>query len=159
MWYIMPAPVTVSVDVPQLRADVYAFLDVMANHESFTDHMLTDWQCSGPTTGVGAKASVVAKAGGRSDKVRFEVVEVEADRMIRERNWASKDRRVATGTYRLSDTADGGTHIEFTFAFEQVPALERPLVPLMRRMIRSGNERSMQRLDEQLAAAGLDKVN
>ena len=41
--------------------------------------------------------------------------------MIRERNWASKGKRVATGTYVLSDLPSGGTHIEFTFAFEQVP--------------------------------------
>jgi hypothetical protein len=34
MWYIMaPSPVTVSIDVPQRREDVYAYLDVMANHE------------------------------------------------------------------------------------------------------------------------------
>jgi hypothetical protein len=151
MWYIMPAPVTVSVDVPQRRADVYAFLDVMANHESFTDHMLTDWHVSGPATGVGAKADVTVKAAGRADKVRFEVVEVEEDRMIRERNWASKGKRVATGTYELSDNPDGGTRVEFTFAFEKVPALEKPLVPVMRRMIRSGNERSLERLAEQLA--------
>src|SRR4051794_38605367 len=152
MWYIMPAPVTVSVDVPQRRADVYAFLDVMANHESFTDHMLTDWQCSGPPTGLGAKAEVTVKAGGRSDKASFEVVEVEEDRLIRERNWAAKGKRVATGTYVLSDNADGGTHVEFTFAFEKVPGRERPLVPLMRRILRRGNERAMTRLAERLNA-------
>jgi hypothetical protein len=28
-----PKPVTVSIDVPQPRAAVFAFLDVMANHE------------------------------------------------------------------------------------------------------------------------------
>ena len=148
----MSSPVTVSIDVPQARADVYAFLDVMANHEAFTDHMLTDWRVSGPPTGVGAKATVTAKAGGVSDEATFEVVEVDPGRMIRERNWASKGRRVATGTYLLSDLPDGGTHIEFTFAFEQVPARERPLVPLMRRMIRRGNERAMTRLAEQLSA-------
>jgi hypothetical protein len=151
MWY-MSSPVTVSIDVPQPRAEVYAFLDVMANHESFTDHMLTNWRVSGPPTGVGAKATVTAKAGGVSDEARFEVIEVEDGRMIKERNWASKDRRVATGTYLLSDLAGGGTHIEFTFAFEQVPAREKPLVPLMRRMIRRGNERAMTRLAEQLAS-------
>ena len=151
MWY-MSSPVTVSIDVPQPRDEVYAFLDVMANHESFTDHMLTNWRVSGPATGVGAKAAVTAKAGGRSEEVTFEVVEAEDGRMIRERNWASKGRRVATGTYLLSDLATGGTHIEFTFAFEQVPASEKLLVPLMRRMIRSGNETSMQRLAQELAA-------
>jgi hypothetical protein len=114
--------------------------------------MLTNWRVSGPPTGVGAKATVTAKAGGVSDEATFEVVEVDPGRMIRERNWASKGRRVATGTYLLSDLPDGGTHIEFTFAFEQVPARERPLVPLMRRMIRRSNERAMTRLAEQLSA-------
>src|SRR3954452_3905890 len=151
MWY-MSSPVTVSIDVPQPRDEVYAFLDVMANHESFTDHMLTNWRLSGPATGLGAKAAVTVKAGGRTDEATFEVVEVEDGRMIRERNWASKGRRVATGTYVLSDLPTGGTHIEFTFAFEKVPLAEKPLVPLMRRMIRSGNETSMQRLAQELAA-------
>ncbi len=86
-----------------------------------------------------------------SDPATIEVVEVEPGRMIRERNWGSKGKRVATGTYPLSDLPDGGTHIEFTFVFEQVPAREKPLVPLMRRMIRKGNERAMERRAEQLA--------
>ena len=148
----MSSPVTVSVDVPQPREEVYAFLDVMANHESFNDHMLTNWRMSGPPTGLGSKAQVTAKAAGRSEEVNFEVIEVEDGRMIKERNWASKGRRVATGTYVLSDLAGGGTHVEFTFAFEQVPAHEKPLVPLMRRMIRRSNERAMTRLAEQLAS-------
>src|SRR4051794_1940244 len=103
MWYIMPAPVTVSIDVPQRRADVYAFLDVMANHESFTDHMLVDWECSGPAAGVGSKAVVTAKVGGVSDRAEIEVVEADEGRMIRERNIANKGRRIGTGTYVLSD--------------------------------------------------------
>src|SRR3954452_6525313 len=153
MWYIMAlSPVTVSIDVPQRRSDVYAFLDVIANHESFTDHMLTNWRVSGPATGVGAKATVTAKAGGVSDEARFEVIEVEDGRMIRERNWANKDRRVGTGTYLLSDLPDGGTHIEFTYAFERLPGRERPLVPLMRAILRRGNERAMTRLAERLNA-------
>src|SRR4051812_12031029 len=145
------SPVTVSIDVPQPRAEVYAFLDVMANHESFTDHMLTDWRVSRPPAGGGGKATGTPQAGGGSHEAGFEGMEVEDGRMIRERNWASKGRRVATGTYVLSDLPDGGTHVEFTFAFERVPAREKPLVPLMRAMIRRGNQRSMARLAEQLA--------
>jgi hypothetical protein len=151
MWYTMTAPVTVSIDIPRPRDEVYAFLDVMANHESFTDHMLVDWECSGPATGVGSKAFVTTKFGGMTDHAEIEVIEVEEGRMIRERNIAAKGRRHATGTYVLSDLPDGGTHVEFTFAFERVPAFERPLVPLMRKMIRRGNERAMTRLAEQLS--------
>src|ERR1044072_4229291 len=119
MWY-MSSPVTVSIDVPQAREDVYAFLDVMANHESFTDHLLTNWRVSGPPTAVRAKAAVTVKSGGMSDEATFEVIEVEDGRMIKERNWASKGKRVATGTYVLTDLPSGGTHVEFTFAFEKI---------------------------------------
>ncbi len=79
-------PVTVSIDVPQDRASVYAYLDVMANHEPFTDHMLTNWRVSGPPTGIGSKANVTAKVGAITDESEIEVFEVEDGRMIRERS-------------------------------------------------------------------------
>jgi hypothetical protein len=141
-----PQPVTVSVDVPQPRNAVYDYLDVMANHEAFTDHMLANWRVSGPATGVGSKANVTAKVGGVSDESEIEVFEVDPGRMIRERSIAAKGKRIAHGTYTLSDLPDGGTHIEFEFALQKVPAMERPLVPLMRKLIRKGNERAMERL-------------
>jgi Polyketide cyclase / dehydrase and lipid transport len=141
-----PQPVTVSVDVPQSRAEVYAYLDVMANHEHFTDHMLTNWRVSGPPTGVGSKANVTAKVGAITDESEIEVFEVEDGRLIRERSIASKGRRIAHGTYTLSDLPSGGTHIEFEFALQKVPAMERPFVPLMRKILRKGNERAMERL-------------
>ena len=150
MWYIMTSPVTVSIDLPQPRDEVFAFLDVMANHESFTDHMLVDWKVSGPATGIGSKARVTAKFGGMTDHADIEVIEVDPGHRIKERNIAAKGKRHATGTYVLSDLPNGGTHVEFTFEFERVPAFERPLLPLMRKMIRRGNERAMTRLAEQL---------
>ena len=133
-------------DVPQPRAEVYAYLDVMANHEHFTDHMLTNWRVSGPPTGIGSKANVTAKVGAISDESEIEVFEVDPGRMIRERSIAAKGKRIAHGTYTLSDLPGGGTHIEFEFALQKVPAMERPLVPLMRKMLRKGNERAMERL-------------
>jgi hypothetical protein len=141
-----PQPVTVSIDVPQPRASVYAYLDVMANHEAFTDHMLTNWRVSGPATGIGSKANVTAKVGGISDESEIEVFEIDPGRMIRERSIAGKGKRIAHGTYTLSDLPGGGTHIEFEFALQKVPAIERPFVPLMRKIVRNGNEKAMQRL-------------
>jgi hypothetical protein len=141
-----PQPVTVSIDVPQDRAAVYAYLDVMANHEHFTDHMLTNWRVSGPPTGVGSKANVTAKVGAISDESEIEVFEVEPGRLIRERSIAAKGKRIAHGTYTLSDLPGGGTHIEFEFALQKLPAMERPFLPLMRKLVRKGNERAMQRL-------------
>ena len=146
-----PQPVTVTIDVPQPRHAVYEYLDVMANHEAFTDHMLTNWRVSGPATGVGSKANVTAKVGGISDESEIEVFEVEDGRMIRERSIAAKGKRIAHGTYTLSDLPGGGTHIEFEFALQKVPAIERPLLPLMRKMVRKGNEKAMERLAALLA--------
>ena len=141
-----PQPVTVSVDVPQDRASVYAYLDVMANHEHFTDHMLTNWRVSGPPTGIGSKANVTTKVGAITDEAVIEVFEVSDGRLIRERSVGAKGKRVAHGTYTLSDLPGGGTHIEFEFALQKVPAIEKPFVPLMRKMVRKGNARAMERL-------------
>src|SRR4051812_556574 len=146
-----PHPVTVSIDVPQPRTAVYAYLDVMANHEAFTDHMLTNWRVSGPPTGIGSKANVTSKFGALSDEAEIEVFEVDPGRMIRERSIAAKGKRIAHGTYTLSDLPAGGTHVEFEFALQKVPAIERPLLPLMRKLVRSGNERALQRLADLLA--------
>ena len=44
--------------VPNPRPEVYEFLDVLGNHEQFTDHFMVDWELSGPKRGVGAKANV-----------------------------------------------------------------------------------------------------
>jgi hypothetical protein len=72
--------------------------------------------------------------------------------MIRERSVGAKGKRIAHGTYTLSDLPDGGTHIEFEFALQKVPAMERPLVPLMRKLLRNGNEKAMERLAALLAS-------
>ena len=94
-----PQPVTVSIDVPQPRTAVYDHLDVMANHEAFTDHMLTNWRVSGPATGIGSKAHVTTKAGGMTDEAVIEVFEIDPGRMIRERSIGAKGKRIAHGTY------------------------------------------------------------
>ncbi len=55
VWYMRR--VTVTIDVPESRQDVYDFLDIQANHELFTDHMMRDWRCDGPERGVGSKVA------------------------------------------------------------------------------------------------------
>ena len=57
-------PVTVSIKVPQSPDEVFEYLDVLANHEQFTDHFLVDWETSGPERGVGARARMRVKKPG-----------------------------------------------------------------------------------------------
>lgn len=156
MWYMTPRPVSVSIDVPQPRADVYAYLDVMANHEPFTDHMLTDWEYSGPASGVGSKARVVSSFGALKDTADIEVVAASAPALIVERNVSANGRRVATGTYTLDElSADdggvGGTRVTFTYAWEKAPLPDRVLAPVVRSVLKRGNATAMTRLRERLA--------
>lgn len=144
--------VVVSVDVPQERSQVFAFLDDMTAHQAFTDHMLQDWTCSGPRTGLGSKAHVTAVIGGKREPVDIEVVQAVAGTSITERNVSAGGRRVAHGTYVLTDLAGGGTHVVFEYAWQQAPALERVLAPLVRGTMRKALRRSMERLAIALAA-------
>jgi len=104
-------PVIVSTDVPREREAVYAFLDVMAHHERFTDHMLRDWTCSGPVSGVGAKAHATNVLGGRRVPVEIEVVDAVDGKRTTERNVSSGGRRVGLGIYQLADLPGGGTRV------------------------------------------------
>ena len=143
-------PVRVSIDVPQGREEVYDFLDVLANHEQFTDHMLRDWHCTGPAQGVGAKASMTAVAAGRSEALDMEVIEAERPTRNVERNVGASGR-VATGTYTLAELPGGGTRITFENAWLRVPRGEALAGPLVREMLRRGNKRSLERLAALLA--------
>jgi carbon monoxide dehydrogenase subunit G len=143
-------PVRVSIDVPQPREQVYDFLDVMSNHEPFTDHILKHWKYSGPDRGVGSKAQVEVTAGGRTDAVDIELVSAHRPETIVERNIGAGGKRVANGTYMLEQLPAGGTRIEFEYSWQQAPLSERMAAPLVRGMLRRNNERAMQRLAEQL---------
>jgi Polyketide cyclase / dehydrase and lipid transport len=154
----MPKPVTVSVDVEQDVEAVYAFLDVMANHEGFNDHLMKDWEFSGPARGVGAKARVRTKVFGVSDVVDFEVVDAEAPTRIVEVNVAAKAGRTGQGTYVLERLAAGGTRISFEYRWLVTPLGDKLLAPLVRSFMRRNNQRSMQRLAGQLVAAGPAQV-
>ena len=145
-------PVTVSVTVPNPREQVYALLDVLANHEPFTDHMLVDWSYSGPAAGVGARAHMRLRRRGRPDWMDLEVIEAEPPRRTVEETVSAAGRRRTRGTYELDPAAGGGTRISFTFSWLQIPTAERLAAPLTRAVVRRGNQRSLQRLAERLAA-------
>jgi ribosome-associated toxin RatA of RatAB toxin-antitoxin module len=143
-------PVTVAATVAKPPAEVYEFLDVLANHESFLDHYLVDWKFSGPQRGVGAKARARVDAPGSQDHFEFEVTEAEAPRRIVEQGVSSGGKRKTRGTYRFEETADGGTRIEFELAFEELPRSERLAPFLTRAFAKRVNSKSMRRLAKQL---------
>jgi hypothetical protein len=149
MWYMRSVRVTTQVPYP--REEVYDFLDVMSNHEPFTNHMLHGWEYAGPDRGVGSRAKVNVNAAGRTDTIDIEVIAAERPTRIVERNVGAGGRRVATGTYILADLPGGGTRIMFKYDWQKAPLSERLASPLVRAILRRGNERSMRRLADLLA--------
>jgi hypothetical protein len=81
--------VTVAVEVPQRREEVFDFLNVLGNHESFTDHFLLDWEVSGPRAGVGARA--------RMRVIDMEVVAADPPRMTAEESIGAREAAGARG--------------------------------------------------------------
>jgi hypothetical protein len=149
MWYMKP--IRVSVDVPDPREEVFAFLDVLGNHEQFTDHLLVDWECSGPERGVGARAHVRVRTGGRSEVIDMEVISADPPVTNTERSVGAGGRRVTTGTYVLEELPGGGTRITFELAWLKAPLSERLAGPLVRSLMRRENARAMRRLADLLA--------
>ena len=143
-------PVTVTIDVPQSREQVYAHIDVLANHEAFTDHMLVDWEYSGPASWVGAHARMRFKRPGPPDWAEMEVIEVEAPRTTTEEAVSAGGRRRTRGTYVLDALPDGGTRISFRFDWLEAPLGDRLLAPVVRTILRRGDERAMRRLAAEL---------
>jgi uncharacterized protein YndB with AHSA1/START domain len=149
IWY-MPKPVSVSIEVPDAIEEVFAFLDVMANHERFTNHLMHDWEYTGPDRGIGSKARVKVRSMGVEDTIDIEVVAAEMPRRIVERNRAHKSGRVGQGTYTLSETANGGTLVVFTYEWLKAPVAERVLGPVVRAYLRRYNAIAMRRLAGEL---------
>jgi hypothetical protein len=143
--------VTVSVVVPQPAEEVYDFLDVLANHESFLDHFLVDWKFSGPARGVGARAEARASAPMSQDWTEFEVVEAERPKRIVEEGVGLKGKRRTRGIYRLEPLPDGGTEISFELAWLETARAESLIPPLTRAFVKRPYAKALRRLAKQLA--------
>ncbi|HEX3561638.1 MAG TPA: SRPBCC family protein [Solirubrobacterales bacterium] len=147
-------PVTVSVEVPNSPQQVYEFLDVLGNHESFMDHFMLDWQLSGPKRGVGAKANVRVKATSETDWTDVEIVEADSGRRLVEQTIGGPSaKRRTRGTYLLEGLPGDGTKVTFELEFLEMPTGERLMGPLNRAYVRRVNRKAMRRLGKRLTAS------
>ena len=143
-------PITVSVRVDRPREDVFSFLDVLANHERFTDHMLVDWSFDGPAVGVGGKARMRAKVPGEQ-WMELEVLESAPPVRTVEETVGAHGRRRTRGTYTLDELPGGATDVHFQLEYLAAPLSERFAAPLVRAYMRSANAKAMRRLAQTLA--------
>lgn len=144
-------PVTVSTTIDRDPDRVYAFLDVIANHERFNDHRMTGWEYAGPPTGLGAKATAMAKMAGRREPVEMEVIETTVATTIVEREVSHQGVRVTIGTYRIAPVDGGAARVTFEYSWQHAPRVERVLSPLVRALMRHALQRSMDRLGDELS--------
>jgi hypothetical protein len=142
--------ISVSTTVQRPRDEVYAFLDVLANHVPFNDHYMADAVLSGPATGPGGRMHARALAPGRSEWFDLETVEAQAPRLLVERTVAAGGKRRTRGTYRLEEAGPRATTVRFELVTEAMPAYEKPFAPFARRWMVKQLERAMDRLKEQV---------
>ncbi|HEV3071821.1 MAG TPA: SRPBCC family protein [Solirubrobacteraceae bacterium] len=146
-------PVTVSTIVERTPAEVFAYLNVLANHEAFTDHFIHDWQLSGPAAGVGACLRASVSSPGGKQAIEVQVIEAQPPSRIVEHTTAAEGRRVTRGTYRIEPLGNAHTGVTLEIAAERTPALERFVSPLVRLWIKRVNIHAMQRLRCELESA------
>lgn len=139
-------PIAVSVDIDRPLEQVFAFLDVLANHELFTDHMLVEWSYSGPARGLGARARMRTTGFGRSQWIEMEVVSAKAPVTIAEESTTAGGRRRTRGTYALEPLAGSGTRVRFELAFVDSGPADWIAMPLLRPRLWDANARAMKRL-------------
>ena len=142
----MPEPVTVSVEVARPRAEVFDYVDVLANHEGWMKHLFKDWRFEGPRRGVGAIARARVDAPASREQVSFEVVESEAPERIVEKGESAHGKRETRGTYRFAELPDGGTRIEFELEWLKTPRSERVLPFVSRAFMSRANGKGLKRL-------------
>ncbi len=135
---------SVSIRIAVPPEQVFARITDLSRHEAFTDHILVDWRDAGPD-----HVNVRAKLPGPEDRADVDVIEREPPRRLVERLVAAKGKRRATSTWILEPDGEGATLVTFATVQEATPVLERPLGPLLRRWIRRGNERALERLRDQ----------
>lgn len=145
--------VTVSTTIARPPEEVYAFLDDLANHESFTDHFLVDWHMTREDTR-GAGAGVRLKnTVGRHRDAEITVVESSPGRIV-EDGRGGKDMGSRTrGTYTLEPAAGGGTSVTFTLELAPGTLGERLQGPAARVYLQRQNARAMERLRAALEAS------
>lgn len=152
----MAEPIRISIRVPQSPERVFDYLDLIANRQDFYDDLLTDWHFDGPDRGVGAKAKAASFVGGMKSTIEMEVVETRRPHHIVGRNRHDNPARVSRCAYTLGPLLDGGTHVDYEFAWVEMPLLGRLFSPLSHAVLQRAETTAMHRLAERLSEGSSD---
>src|SRR4051794_2047432 len=149
----MPDPVTVTVEVARPRAEVFDFVDVLANREGWMDHLYKHWSFEGPSRGVGGIAKAQVDAPSARERVSLEVVEATAPERIVEEVESAHGKRKTRGTYRFIEVGERQTRIELDFEWLKTPRTERVAAPVSRAFMSRAQGKALKKLAAQLEKA------
>ena len=136
-------PVTVTTTIDRPRDEIYAVLEDLMNHESFTDHFLTEFERT--------ENGIRVKGKGGGGWMEITPVESTPERLVEEGRSGRGGRRRTRGVYEL-EPRDGGTLVSFTNEIEPAGVGDRIAAPLIRAYLRKQNARALARLKEQMEA-------
>ncbi len=154
----MAESIKISIRVPGSPEQVFDYLDLIANRADFYGDLIAGWRFDGPDRGVGSKASATSFVGGIRSNVEIEVIESRRPHRIVARNRHDNPARVSQCSYTLGPLLDGGTHIEYEFAWLEMPLLERLLSPLSHAVRHRAENESMARLTAILSEGPSDPL-
>ncbi len=143
-------PVAVSVAVARPVEEVFDFIDLLTNHESYMDHMFVDWKFSGPARGVGAKARARVSAPASREIAEFEVVESERPSRTVEEGVSAHGKRRTRGTYTLAEHPGGETEVSFEMEWVEAPRTERAVPALTRVFLKRALGKGLKRFAKEL---------
>jgi hypothetical protein len=143
--------VSVSTTVATPPAEVHALLDDLAAHRRWTDHFLVDWELSGDSRGVGAKARFRAKGAGPNARGEIGVISSTPTRIVEEGRGGKDFSRRTRGTYELAPAEGGGTVVTFTNEVWPSSWLDSLGTPLAKAYLRRNNAKALERLRQLLA--------
>jgi len=136
-------PVTVTTTIDRPRDEIYAVLEDLMNHESFTDHFLTEFERT--------ENGIRVKGKGGGGWMEITPVESTPERLVEEGRSGRGGRRRTKGIYELR-SQNGSTVVSFTNEIEPAGVGDRIAAPLIRAYLRKQNARALARLKEQMEA-------
>ena len=118
-------PFELDVTISRSRAEVFAYLQDIANHAEFTDHFLVRWHLTREDSiGQGAGARFFRKARfTRYTWADVTFAEVAEPRLIVERGRAGKYNRILTRAVWELEETHGGQSTRVSFSYETKPKL------------------------------------
>jgi uncharacterized membrane protein len=141
------AAITESVEIGRRPEEVFAYVDDLARHGEWQEHIVEVKSVTDGPTKVGSRATEVRRAGGREITATYEITEHDPPRRFAFRSIDGPIRVVGRGTL---EPAGESTRLTIELDFEGHGLVGKLLVPMARSQARKAVPKNQQQLKEKL---------